>query len=192
MRSWAEKYAMEAFTRVFPTSLSDQDRFTQDLARKWRRHESQQILASLPKNPSNSSSSSPISTQFIALAHHRDDQLETILMKLIRGCHITHLQGMKANDGVFIRPLLDLSKSSLVQYLESKQLEWREDKSNQERDYKRNRVRLDLMPLMEDLAGNKETLERRLLGLSDQSSLVKHMLDTQVNKSASTVALTAG
>lgn len=67
---------------------------------------------------------------------------------------------MKPRDGHFAKPLLSFSKSQLVAYLSEHRHEWCEDLSNLERKYQRNRVRLDLVPLMEELAGGRNALYR--------------------------------
>lgn len=87
---------------------------------------------------------------------------------------------MKALDGPFLKPVLHLPKAQLVQYLTQLGLEWREDRSNQERVYLRNKVRLDLMPLMAELAGNADALSARLMGLSQQSADLKVWIDAEV------------
>lgn len=87
---------------------------------------------------------------------------------------------MVSHDGVFIKPLLSFSKEELVTYLKTNEFDWREDVSNQSRDYKRNKVRLDLIPLLSELSGGINALENRLSALMEQSSLLKPILDTQV------------
>jgi tRNA(Ile)-lysidine synthase TilS/MesJ len=67
---------------------------------------------------------------------------------------------MKSVNGEYLKPLLRVSKSDLVDYLTRSGLRWMEDPSNAKREYKRNRVRLDLVPLLEDLAGGKAALDR--------------------------------
>ncbi len=86
----------------------------------------------------------------IALAHNRDDQAETVLMRLIRGTGVHGLAAMeyKRADGV-IRPLLDTPRSAVEEYCREKGLEPRIDKTNSEPGYTRNRVRLELLPLLE-------------------------------------------
>lgn len=79
-----------------------------------------------------------------------------------------------------MKPLLHLPKAQLVQYLRHRGLEWREDSSNQKRVYQRNRVRLDLMPLMAELAGGQAGLSNRLTDLSRQSADLRAWLDAEV------------
>lgn len=86
----------------------------------------------------------------VVLAHHGDDQAETVLMRLLRGSGMTGLSGMAYRNGRgYIRPLLDISRSEIEQYLRSYSLEWREDASNVDISYLRNRIRHQLLPLLE-------------------------------------------
>jgi tRNA(Ile)-lysidine synthase len=86
----------------------------------------------------------------VALAHHADDQAETVLMRLLRGSGMTGLSGMAPrNERGYVRPLLDISRSEIEQYLGARGLEWREDASNRDTTFLRNRVRHQLLPLLE-------------------------------------------
>ena len=91
----------------------------------------------------------------ILLAHHRDDQAETMLLHLLRGVGLTGLGGMRREterEGLhIIRPLLAFSREELRAYLRAIGQDWREDDSNEGDAYLRNRVRHQLMPLMEEL-----------------------------------------
>lgn len=92
----------------------------------------------------------------IALAHHRDDQAETLLMHLMRGCGMKGLTGMAADsclDGLrILRPLLDFSRQELRDMLTTIGQTWREDESNAEARYLRNALRLEVLPRLEALA----------------------------------------
>ncbi len=83
---------------------------------------------------------------FIATAHHKGDQAETVLMHLLRGGGITGVRGMREKDGVYVRPLLKHSKDELIQYLLSIGETWREDKTNAVKDNPRNFLRLEAFP----------------------------------------------
>lgn len=63
-------------------------------------------------------------------------------------------------SGRYIRPLLRIHKHELISYLNEKSLTWRDDSSNLSKDYTRNKVRLDVVPLLVDIAGGKEALFR--------------------------------
>lgn len=86
----------------------------------------------------------------VALAHHGDDQAETVLMRLLRGSGMTGLSGMTYRNGRgYVRPLLDITRAEIEQYLSARGLEWREDSSNSDTAYLRNRLRHELLPLLE-------------------------------------------
>lgn len=88
----------------------------------------------------------------IALAHHADDQAETVMMRLIRGSGLTGLSGMssmRAEKNVeLVRPLLRMNKSDLLRYCEEHDIPYCADSSNQERYYFRNTIRLDVIPYL--------------------------------------------
>lgn len=92
----------------------------------------------------------------VCLAHHMDDQAETVLMHLLRGAGLTGLCGMRRESNVLgvpvIRPLLDFSREELRLLLKEAGQPWREDASNGTDAYLRNRVRHELLPLVEQLA----------------------------------------
>jgi len=85
----------------------------------------------------------------IALAHHLNDQAETILMHLLRGAGPEGAGGMaRLKDGLY-RPLLDVSKAALMQFLEAEGIGWREDATNAVGDNPRNALRLNVLPEIE-------------------------------------------
>ena len=86
----------------------------------------------------------------IATAHHRDDNAETILMHFIRGSGTRGLSGIEYMRGELIRPLLELSKSEILKVCEDENWEYMTDKTNFISDYRRNKVRLELIPVIEE------------------------------------------
>ena len=84
--------------------------------------------------------------QAIALAHHADDQMETFFIRLIRGASLAGLAGMKPKDGLYIRPLLDIKKEQILEYLHEHNIAYALDASNQSEDYLRNRIRNSVIP----------------------------------------------
>ncbi len=87
---------------------------------------------------------------FIALGHHRQDLSEDVLLRLVRGAGWPSLGGMPARDDArcLLRPLLSCDPDDLKQLLRQCGLDWREDASNQSMDYRRNRLRLQTLPLL--------------------------------------------
>lgn len=104
-----------------------------------------------------------ISADKIAVAHNLDDQAETILMRMLRGTGIKGLKGMDyLRDGCIIRPLMDVQKKDILEYCKENGLNPRIDKTNLEPEYTRNKIRLNLIPYIEnEFSPNlKETLSR--------------------------------
>lgn len=86
----------------------------------------------------------------IALGHHRDDQAETVLLHLLRGSGLRGLRGMLAvREGHLIRPLLEVGREEIEDYVKRHQLSFVEDPSNQNLRYLRNRIRWKLLPLLQ-------------------------------------------
>ena len=89
----------------------------------------------------------------IAVGHTRDDQAETFLLKLIRGAGLTGLAGIYPRRDAVIRPLIEVGRTDLRQYLESRGQSWVEDETNDDLENPRNRIRHKVLPEM-DRAGN--------------------------------------
>ncbi len=89
----------------------------------------------------------------IAVAHHREDQAETVLWQLIRGSDIKGLGGMRPARGTLIRPLLCADRGEIEAFLRREGISWREDATNLDRHFTRNRIRLDIMPELAGLNG---------------------------------------
>ncbi len=88
--------------------------------------------------------------QKIALGHHADDQVETVLLRLIRGAGLQGLKGMlPIREGKVIRPLLDVWEEEIRSFAAEEKIPFLLDSSNLKKDYLRNRIRLSLIPLME-------------------------------------------
>lgn len=87
----------------------------------------------------------------VALGHHADDQAETIIINLLRGSGLTGLKGfLPVRDNFYIRPLFNLRRKEIEDYCQRHGIQFRIDSSNLKTLYKRNRIRLELMPLLEE------------------------------------------
>lgn len=82
----------------------------------------------------------------IAVAHTEDDQAETVLLRLLRGAAATGLGAMRPRTGDILRPLLRVSRQEVLDHLAGRGLSWREDPTNLEKAFARNRVRHELLP----------------------------------------------
>ncbi len=85
----------------------------------------------------------------IALAHNKDDQIETFLFRLIRGTSLEGLEGIRMKKMQYIRPIINVFKKEILKYLSENKIEYRVDKTNFENEFTRNSIRLDLIPFIE-------------------------------------------
>ncbi len=88
---------------------------------------------------------------YVLTAHHADDTLETFLINLSRGTGIDGLLGIPAQQGNIIRPLLPYSRNTLLDYAKAEGIAWREDQSNADPKYLRNKIRHELVPTLKTL-----------------------------------------
>lgn len=84
----------------------------------------------------------------IALAHHLQDQEETFFIRLVRGSSLSGLIGIRPKSGVYIRPLLEVSKPDIVSYLDEHNIPYLTDPTNEHLDYLRNRIRATVLPAL--------------------------------------------
>lgn len=85
----------------------------------------------------------------IAVAHHQDDQAETFLLRLLRGSGMRGLSAMQAKSDTLVRPLIELPRADILRYLKERGITSRTDESNNESVFLRNRLRNELIPLLE-------------------------------------------
>jgi tRNA(Ile)-lysidine synthase len=115
-----------------------------------RKRQSLELLAREERYRAFEAFSREIGAARIALAHHQDDQAETVLYRIIRGTGLDGLAGIPViRDHLYIRPLLAVTRSEILQYAAEHQLSWVEDSSNQQLIYTRNKIRHQLLPEIE-------------------------------------------
>lgn len=102
----------------------------------------------------------------VAVAHHGDDQVETVLLNLLRGTGLRGLGGMMPKTDRVVRPLMTVTRAEILAYGKSEGLSWREDESNGQDDALRNRLRHHVLPLLQEenpnLAGTVERMTELL------------------------------
>lgn len=117
-------------------------------------------------------------SQAIAVAHHRDDSMETFLLNVIRGTGIHGLTGIHPKNGMVVRPLLCLSKEDILNWLEERQLPYIIDSTNLSDEYTRNYIRLNLLPVMERINPSvKETMARTVNYLSEAEVIYNSVIE---------------
>ena len=117
----------------------------------------------------------------IAIAHNKNDKVETIIMNLLRGSGISGLKGIEPiRDNKYIRPLIECKREEIEQYCEENQLNPRIDKTNFENDYTRNKIRNIVIPYIKKEFNQNiiETIDR----LSQVATEESDFIDKQTNK----------
>ena len=114
----------------------------------------------------------------VCIAHHSDDQVETILLNMLRGTGLKGLLGMKRKNGIFLRPLLGISRNEILQYLDAIGQDYVTDSTNLEDDAQRNKLRLDVIPMLEKVTpAAKQNILRMADNLGDVAEVVKQSLE---------------
>ena len=114
----------------------------------------------------------------IAVAHHQDDSVETMLLNLIRGTGINGLLGMRPRHGDIIRPLLCVNREEVIAYLQSINQDYVTDSTNLQDEFTRNKIRLKLLPLMEEInPAVKQSLMHTANHLSQVATLYNRYID---------------
>ena len=112
----------------------------------------------------------------ILTAHHRDDQVETVLLRLLRGAPLESLGGIEARRGHLLRPLLGVSRAEIERFLAEMELEPIADPTNADLSLPRNFVRHALLPRLRE---SEPGLEETLLGLASRSSRLRARLEKE-------------
>lgn len=114
-----------------------------------------------------------------AVAHHGTDQVETILINQIRGTGVRGFQGMKPRNGQLIRPLLFLTAAEVTEAVQNLGLAYRDDQSNFSTDYLRNRLRLEVLPILREL---QPSLEKTFAQNAEAARQASDFLELQLSQ----------
>ncbi len=119
----------------------------------------------------------------VCVAHHSDDQVETILLNLLRGTGLKGLLGMRCENGIFLRPLLNMSRMDILEYLKRIGQDFVTDSTNLEDDVQRNKLRLDVIPMLETVTpAAKQNILRMADNLGDIEKVVEQSLNEALEK----------
>lgn len=117
----------------------------------------------------------------IALAHHLNDQAETVLLNIIRGAGLTGAKGMEpTRDGIYIRPLLITPREDIMSYLDEYSLEYVEDETNKDNAYSRNYIRNIVLPALRKHFGN---VDRNIVNFANICKKDDEYINGNVNMS---------
>ncbi len=136
----AERLDVEVFVENFDTTAyaEDEKLYIQMAARELRYHWFEELRISLKFD-------------FILTAHHANDNLETFIINLVRGSGLDGFTGIKTVNNFVIRPFLPFTRKEIEFYALEHKIKWREDSSNASNKYLRNKIRHDIVPVLEEL-----------------------------------------
>ncbi|ADY53970.1 tRNA(Ile)-lysidine synthetase [Pseudopedobacter saltans DSM 12145] len=116
--------------------------------------------------------------QKIAVAHHHNDSIETVLLNLIRGTGIAGLHGIKHSKNTIIRPLLCFTREEIDQFVSEQKIDFVEDSSNASDKYARNKIRLKIIPEMEKINPSlNQTFRKNINYFSELEDFVNHEMN---------------
>lgn len=123
------------------------------------------------------------SGQLLALAHHADDQIETFFINILRGSGIKGLKAMQPRNGLYIRPLLWASREEIKQFAIENSIQWREDSTNNDTVYLRNKIRHDLMPVFDSIKPEaREKILESVNHLASENQLYRELLKEKLSQ----------
>ena len=121
----------------------------------------------------------------VAVAHHRDDSVETFLLNLVRGTGINGLQGIRPVNGEVVRPLLCVSRAEILDYLSSLGQDYVTDSTNLQDEFVRNKLRLHVIPMLETVNPSVvETIDRTAGRLAEVAEVYRRAMDEAVKRVA--------
>ena len=119
----------------------------------------------------------------LALAHHADDQIETFFINLLRGSGIKGLKAMQPRNGMYIRPLLWATRAEIRQFAGANGIQWREDSTNSDTVYLRNKFRHDLMPVFDSIKPEaREKILESVNHLAAENQLYRELLKEKLSQ----------
>lgn len=117
----------------------------------------------------------------VALAHHADDVAETVLVNLIRGTGLAGLAGIPRIRGRYVRPLLDEPRAAILAYASARGLRWRDDPTNADPRFLRNRLRAEVVPLLEAIRpGATRAIARTAAGVAADDAVLDAIVDAEL------------
>ena len=120
-----------------------------------------------------------IGAEGICVAHHQDDTVETVLLNLVRGTGLRGLTGIQPRNGAILRPLLCVTRAEIEAYLATKQQDYVTDSTNLETDFVRNKIRLQVVPLLRQLnPAVYENIVRTAEHLTEAQKVLDAVVDT--------------
>ena len=177
VREYAERVGVKLFVRQFDTcQFVEDNKISIEMAARELRYAWFNDLCQANENLKNAFFK-------LALAHHADDQIETFFINLLRGSGIKGLKAMQPCNGLYIRPLLWASREEIKRYAIENGISWREDRTNQDTVFLRNKIRLELMPMFDSIRPDaREKILQSINNLSSENELYRTLLKEKLSQ----------
>ena len=185
VREYAERVGVKLFVKQFDTlQFVENNKVSVEMAARDLRYAWFNDLINQNVISSEAERSREI-LQFdkLALAHHADDQIETFFINLLRGSGIKGLKAMQPCNGKYIRPLLWASREEIKQFAIENGIQWREDSTNGDTVYLRNKIRHELMPVFDSIKHDaREKILESVNHLSSENQLYRYLLKEKISQ----------
>ena len=172
VRKLAKKLELECYVESFETEkFAKQNKISIQMAARQLRYSWLEKIRTETKS------------KYIAVAHHKDDDIETYFINLIRGSGIRGFLGMKEKKNKIIRPLLNFERDEIESYLILKNQEFRTDSSNTDTKYLRNNIRKHIIPLIKDINPSfSNTFSNELEYMNDVFKVFQNVINTEMKQ----------
>jgi len=119
----------------------------------------------------------------LAVAHHLDDNIETLFINLLRGSGLAGVKGIPIKNEKIVRPLMCVYRQEIREYSKLNEIEFREDSSNKSKKYLRNKIRHELIPILKNIdKSSGETIANSLLYLADDDNIFNQLIHEKRNE----------
>ena len=182
VREYAERVGVELFVKQFDTlQFVDNNKVSVEMAARELRYAWFNDLCR-DTRPYVSTKWTNLRFDKLALAHHADDQIETFFINLLRGSGIKGLKAMQPCNGMYIRPLLWASREEIKKFAIENDIQWREDSTNSDTVYLRNKIRHDLMPVFDNIKPeSREKILESVNNLASENQLYRELLQEKIS-----------
>lgn len=196
VRDYAERVGVKLFVRQFDTlDFVENNKVSVEMAARELRYAWFNDLINANEHilSSESNTRPVISTERsewrnlrfdkLALAHHADDQIETFFINLLRGAGIKGLKAMQPRNGMYIRPLLWALREDIKNFAVENGIQWREDSTNNDTVYLRNKIRHELMPVLDSIKPEaREKILESVNYLASENQLYRELLKEKISQ----------
>lgn len=120
---------------------------------------------------------------YLVTAHHVDDSIETFLINFTRGTGLEGLTGIPQQNGNIIRPLLTFSRNEILDFAEKNNIKWREDKSNSETKYIRNKIRHEVIPILKEINPSLlSSFKKTTHNIQQSQDIINQLVSNELSK----------